>query len=206
MVGPYARHYGGGAISSSTLWNPEYIHMLVPGMGSQPYVVGRAYWRTIVIGIGDPLAHPAHWSEMAAAFKRAFPHATYAHTGPEFSRLLRDEQGYAVNDMGAETNILIQKWAYSKKTRTIRNAARDARGAGVEVRELSHKDLTTEVCRQLANVTGAINSSWGCLLLFFLGRGGGFLEGVGAHVGWEGGRERGDPISGSELSASPAFA
>ncbi|KAI8475872.1 MAG: hypothetical protein J3K34DRAFT_517039 [Monoraphidium minutum] len=154
LVGPYLRHYGGGALSSSTLWNPEFIHMFVPGAGSQPYVVGRAYCRTIVIGIGDPLSHPGHWPEMAAAFRRAFPHATYAHVGPEFAAILKTQCGFAINDMGAETNILVQQWAYNKKTRTIRMAARDARAAGVAVRELTMADLSPEVCRQLAQVTG----------------------------------------------------
>lgn len=92
---------------------------------------------------------------MARAFKTAYPHATYAHTGAEFSALLRDKFAFGVNDMGAETNILVQQWAYGKRTRTIRNATRDARAAGVGVRELRPGDLTPEVCRQLATVTGA---------------------------------------------------
>jgi len=160
LVGPYLRQYGNGALSSSTMWNPEYIHFFVPGMGSQPYVVGSAYCRTIIVGIGDPLTHREHWHAITAAFKRAFPHATYAHTGLEFSLMLRDGFGFGVNDMGAETNILAQQWAYNKKTRTIRMAARDARTVGTAVRELFPKDLTPEVCEQLANVTGGCRSIW----------------------------------------------
>lgn len=153
-MGPYAKLYGGGALSSSTLWNPEYIHCFVPGLGSQPYVVGRAYFRTIIVGVGDPLARKEDWLELTRAFKRAFPHATYAHTGLEFSYLLRDEIGMSINDMGGETNILVQSWAYGKRTRVLRNATRDARAAGVSVRELFPKDLNPEVGHQLRHVTG----------------------------------------------------
>jgi len=159
LVGPYMRMYGAGALSSSTLWNPEFIHMYVPGMGSQAYVVGRAYWRTIVVGVCDPLAHRDHWPEMLATFKRAFPHATFAHVGPDFAPMLA-KVGLVVNDIGAETNILAQTWAYTKKTRTIRMAARDARVAGVTVREVKQDDLTLDLCKQLSHVTGA-GSSWG---------------------------------------------
>jgi lysylphosphatidylglycerol synthetase-like protein (DUF2156 family) len=148
------RLYGSGALANSTLWNPEFIHFFVPGMGSQPYVVGRAYNRTIVTGIGEPLAHRDHWATMALAFKRAFPIASFAHVGPEYAAALRDELGLYVNDIGAETNLLVQTWAYGKKTRTIRVAVRDARSAGVAVREVQQHELTPEVCQQLANVTG----------------------------------------------------
>ena len=154
LVGPYLRRYGGGALSSSTLWNPEFIHCFVPGVGSQAYVVGRAYHRTIVVGIGDPLAARGHWPTVLRAFKRAFPHATFAHVGAEYARLIKEQEGMQINDMGAETNVLVQSWAYSKKTRTIRNSARDARAAGVAVRELTAADVTPDVARQLERVTG----------------------------------------------------
>ncbi|GBF91003.1 hypothetical protein Rsub_03858 [Raphidocelis subcapitata] len=154
LVGPYLRQYGSGALSSSTLWNPEFLHFFVPGLGSQPYVIGRAYNRTIVVGVGDPLAAREHWLALASGFRRAFPIATFAHVGADFGRLLRDELGYGVNDMGAETNIRVQAYAYGKKTRTIKNAVRDAKAGGVAVRELTAAELTPEVCDQLAHVTG----------------------------------------------------
>jgi hypothetical protein len=149
------RLYGSGALSSSTLWNPEFTHMFVPGVGSQAYFIGQAYNRTIVVGINDPLAHPDYWAEMAATFSRVFPGATYTHVGPRFAQVLKDTQGYTINDAGAETNIQVQKFNYSKRTRTIRNGARDARAAGVSVRELRAADLTPETCQQLKAVTGA---------------------------------------------------
>ncbi|GBF97099.1 hypothetical protein Rsub_10110 [Raphidocelis subcapitata] len=154
LVGPYLRQYGSGALSSSTLWNPEFTHLFIPGVGSQPYVVARAYCRAVVVGIGDPLAAREHWPVVIDAFLAAFPKATYAHVGPEFGAVLRDHRGMQVQDIGAETNVMVQTWAYGKKTRTIKNAARDARAAGVRVRELRSEDLTPEVCKQLAHVTG----------------------------------------------------
>jgi lysylphosphatidylglycerol synthetase-like protein (DUF2156 family) len=119
--------------------------------------VARAYCRAVVVGIGDPLAAREHWPVVVDAFLAAFPKATYAHIGPEFGALLRDHAAMQIQDIGAETTVLVQSWAYGKKTRTIKNAARDARAAGVRVRELTGDDLTPEVCRQLAHVTG------GCL-------------------------------------------
>jgi hypothetical protein len=118
------------------------------------YVVGRAYNRTIVVGIGDPLAARADWPAMLRAFRTAFPIATFAHIGPDFARLVKEQEGMPVTDMGAETNIMVQTWAYSKRTRTIRNAARDARSLGYRVREVKQGELTPEVCKQLAHVTG----------------------------------------------------
>ncbi|KAI8473265.1 MAG: hypothetical protein J3K34DRAFT_519108 [Monoraphidium minutum] len=154
LIGPYMRQFGCGALHSSTLWNPEFVHMFVPGVGSQAYIVGRAYHRTIVVGINDPLAHPDHWPEMAATFSRVFPGATYTHIGPRFAAVLKETQRYTINDAGAETLIQVQRFNYSRRTRTIRNGARDARNAGVAVRELRAGDLTPEVCQQLMAVTG----------------------------------------------------
>jgi hypothetical protein len=149
------RLYGSGALSSSTLWNPEFTHMFVPGVGSQAYFIGQAYNRTIVVGINNPLAHPDHWAEMAATFVRAFPAAIFSHIGPRFAQVLKDTQGYTINDCGAETSIQVQKFSYSKRTRTIRNGVRDATAAGVVVRELLPADVTTGIMQQLLAVTGA---------------------------------------------------
>jgi hypothetical protein len=39
LIGPYMRQYGRHAIANSQLFNPEYVHFFVPGVGSLPYVV-----------------------------------------------------------------------------------------------------------------------------------------------------------------------
>jgi lysylphosphatidylglycerol synthetase-like protein (DUF2156 family) len=127
----------------------------VPGLGSQPYVTAKAYGRAIAVGIGDPLAAPRDWPALAAAFKAALPHASFMHVGPAYARVLQERLGFAIADMGAETNILVRAWGYGKRTRTIRTAARDARSAGVRVREVGPAGLTPHVGRQLADVTGA---------------------------------------------------
>lgn len=36
---PYLRQWGDGALSATTLWNPEYRHMVAPGVGSVAYVI-----------------------------------------------------------------------------------------------------------------------------------------------------------------------
>jgi hypothetical protein len=214
-VGPYLRRYGSGCLSSSTLWNPEFVHMFVPGMGSQVYVVGRAYNRTIVVGIGDPLAHRSHWPAMLRAFKQAFPIATFAHIGAEFAALVQAQERMPVTDMGAETNIMVQAWAYNKKTRTIRNAARDARALGYSVRELAPEDLSPEVCKQLAHVTGegGGGGGWGAGVAAgprgVEGAPGSAGAGLGRHVAG-GGDEQWDgraalPAAGSAAAAASSW-
>jgi len=39
QIGPYMRKYGRHAIANSQLFNPEYIHFYVPGVGSVPYIL-----------------------------------------------------------------------------------------------------------------------------------------------------------------------
>ena len=41
LVGPFIRQYGRHAIANSQLFNPEYIHFYLPGVGSLPYVVAE---------------------------------------------------------------------------------------------------------------------------------------------------------------------
>jgi hypothetical protein len=39
LVGPYMRAYGRHAIANSQLFNPEYVHFFLPGVGALPYVL-----------------------------------------------------------------------------------------------------------------------------------------------------------------------
>jgi hypothetical protein len=39
LVGPYMRAYGRHAIANSQLFNPEFIHFFVPGVGSIAYMI-----------------------------------------------------------------------------------------------------------------------------------------------------------------------
>jgi hypothetical protein len=39
LVGPFMRQYGRHAIANSQLFNPEFIHFFIPGVGSLPYIV-----------------------------------------------------------------------------------------------------------------------------------------------------------------------
>jgi len=39
QIGPYMRKYGRHAIANSQLFNPEYIHFYVPGLGSIAYII-----------------------------------------------------------------------------------------------------------------------------------------------------------------------
>lgn len=37
-MGPFMRQYGRHAIANSQLFNPEYIHFFMPGVGSLPFI------------------------------------------------------------------------------------------------------------------------------------------------------------------------
>lgn len=102
-------------------------------------------------GAPEPPPTPPNNAKRRRTPPEPCPLGTPAKQTPQ---VLRETQGYTINDAGAETNIQVQKFAYSKRTRTIRNGARDARAAGVAVRELRQRDLTPDVCRQLMAVTG----------------------------------------------------
>lgn len=39
LVGPYMRKYGRFAIANSQLFNPEFTHFFVPGVGSIAYII-----------------------------------------------------------------------------------------------------------------------------------------------------------------------
>lgn len=39
LVGPYMRKYGRCAIANSQLFNPEFTHFFVPGVGSIAYII-----------------------------------------------------------------------------------------------------------------------------------------------------------------------
>lgn len=153
-VGPYLRRHGGSAVAASTLWNPEFTHCFAPGVGSLPYVVARGFGRAVAVAVGDPLAPRGAWRGLAAAFLQAFPNGRFAYASEAFAALLRAEFGLSVSDLGAETTIDAWRFSYGKRTRTIRNAARDARAAGVRVREVTPAGLTPALRRQLADVSG----------------------------------------------------
>jgi hypothetical protein len=43
LIGPYMCAYGRHAIANSQLFNPEFIHFFVPGVGSLPYIIVELY-------------------------------------------------------------------------------------------------------------------------------------------------------------------
>ena len=149
---PYLRAHGRGALAVTTLHNPEFKHMLAPGVGSQAYIVHTGYNRTIVVAIGDPLAAEADWPAVAGAFLAAFPHAMFSYVSARYAAVLRDRFKMSINDLGGETTVRVDKFAYGKRTRTIKNGARDARAAGVRVREV--REVTPALRAELADVAG----------------------------------------------------
>eukprot|EP00878_Enallax_costatus_P019816 GHUV01020919.1.p1 GENE.GHUV01020919.1~~GHUV01020919.1.p1 ORF type:complete len:326 (+),score=54.76 GHUV01020919.1:192-1169(+) len=159
LVGPYMKLYGRNAIANSQLFNPEFIHFFVPGMGSLPYIVADLCRRVVVTVIGDPLSHRSNWRTITEMFVKEFPNSYFYHASKDYASLLH-EMGFYVNDVGAETTLQVQSWTYSAKTRTVRAAARSARDAGVRVRELRPEELTAEIRRQLQEEVSGEAPGW----------------------------------------------
>lgn len=107
LVGPYMKLYGRNAIANSQLFNPEYIHFYVPGLGSVPYVVADLYNRVVVSVIGDPLCHRMNWRVVTEMFVKEFPGTYFYHASEEYAKLLH-EMGYYLNDVGAETTLQVR--------------------------------------------------------------------------------------------------
>lgn len=114
LVGPYMRLYGRNAVANSQLFNPEFIHFYIPGVGSLPYVVADIYYRVVVIAIGDPLTHKSAWRSITEKFKAQFPTAFFYHASEEYARLLHD-MGYYINDVGAETTLQVRAAARNRQ-------------------------------------------------------------------------------------------
>lgn len=79
--------YGRNAIANSQLFNPEFIHFYVPGMGSLPYIVADIYSRVIVSVIGDPLAHRSNWRTISEMFVKEFPGTYFYHASKEYAQV-----------------------------------------------------------------------------------------------------------------------
>lgn len=102
--------YGRNAIANSQLFNPEFIHFFVPGLGSVPYVVADLYNRVVVSVIGDPLSHRMNWRAITELFVKEFPGTYFYHASAEYATLLH-EMGYSLNDVGAETTLQVREAA-----------------------------------------------------------------------------------------------
>jgi hypothetical protein len=79
--------YGRNAIANSQLFNPEFIHFFIPGMGSLPYVVADIYNRVVVSVIGDPLTHPSNWRRISEMFVKEFPDTYFYHASKEYAQV-----------------------------------------------------------------------------------------------------------------------
>jgi hypothetical protein len=79
--------YGRNAIANSQLFNPEFIHFFVPGMGSLPYVVADIYSRVVVSVIGDPLTHRSNWRSISEMFIKEFPNSYFYHASAEYAKV-----------------------------------------------------------------------------------------------------------------------
>lgn len=88
LVGPYMKLYGRNAIANSQLFNPEFIHFFVPGMGSLPFVVADIYKRVVVTVIGDPLTHRSNWRTITQMFIKEFPNTYFYHASAEYAQVL----------------------------------------------------------------------------------------------------------------------
>lgn len=112
LVASLLRLHGDGSLSAATAINPEFqwwvADLDTPGVGLEgaiPFVVAAGYGRRVSMAVGDPVADPAHWPALAAAFIAARPDAQFWHASAAFAGVLDKLGGFYVNDFGAETVI-----------------------------------------------------------------------------------------------------
>ena len=112
LVASLLRLHGDGSLSAATAINPEFqwwvADLDAPGVGLEgaiPFVVAAGYGRRVSMAVGDPVADPAHWPALAAAFIAARPDAQFWHASAAFAGVLDKLGGFYVNDFGAETVI-----------------------------------------------------------------------------------------------------
>lgn len=53
LLEPYLRAYGDSALANTALSNTEMRHFYVPGVGALVYTVAEAYWRRVVMVVGE---------------------------------------------------------------------------------------------------------------------------------------------------------
>jgi hypothetical protein len=104
LLRPYLLAHGESALAYSTLVNPEFKHVFVPGLGSLAYFEVHKYKRRIIMSISDPLAPREAWCRMTERFLEVEPEVWFAHTSAEYARVLAD-MGMCVNDLGIETQV-----------------------------------------------------------------------------------------------------
>lgn len=175
LVSPYLKLYGAGAVSHSTLVNPEFRHFFIPGVGSLVYFEVRDNCRSIVTVTADPLCAEQHWPLITRRFLETYPKALFWHVTAKYAKVL-EGLGYLINALGAETQINVQKFQYGAKTRTIRASARNAKGAGISIRELQPEDLTADMRTQLQHITGDWRDGMWRLFVMHV------IHAVGAHA------------------------
>lgn len=154
-VRPYLELYGGSAISNSTLINPEFQHFYVQGIGSIVYITVQSNFRSVVCVVGDPLCSKEHWLHISQMFLAIHPNAMFKHITASYAKVLQDI-GFIIDGLGAETRINVQQFKYSARTRTIRASARNARAAGIWVRELHNEHLDSGIRAQLQAITSEL--------------------------------------------------
>jgi hypothetical protein len=103
MVAPPTAHCSHACTS-------QVRHFVAPGLGVMGFATVVRYRRELAVALADPLAPRQHWRALAGAFLEHFngKRVVFLHTSTEFALLLQGAFGLHANDMGGETQLLVQ--------------------------------------------------------------------------------------------------
>ncbi|GAB3085984.1 DUF2156 domain-containing protein [Nocardioides zeae] len=133
------RRYGDFSLAAST--DQPGIRLFGDADGVIAYRQLRKKAHTLNVALGDPLADPDRWGELARGFLAATANAMLVNVGERFGQLLTNE-GLYLNPLGWEA-ILDLSGGYDlsgSKKQNIRNAVSRATAAGYRVDEVDEGD------------------------------------------------------------------
>jgi hypothetical protein len=88
----------------------QVSHFVAPDLGVLGFAAVSRYRRELAVALGDPLAPRQHWGALASAFLAHFRgrRVVFLHASTDFARLLQGAFGLEANDIGGETQLLVQ--------------------------------------------------------------------------------------------------
>lgn len=115
VLGLLTEHGAANSYAYTVFSNPEMEVLLVRGVGWLPYTVARAWGRTVVAAVGDPVCAPQHTARVLSAFRDAFPDGIFVDIGKAAaSTLVAADPQLCVTDVGPETVIDVAAFHFER--------------------------------------------------------------------------------------------
>jgi len=129
----YLTRYGSHSTAYSSL-QEGLEHFVVRDTGYIPYTLTPAA-KPIAFALSNPLCRPEDYRGVTELFLKKFPRAVFMHVTLEAASVLH-EMGFYVNEMGVETEIMVEGYNYTGRSKeSSRRMIRRAVEAGTVVEE-----------------------------------------------------------------------